>query len=290
MVFEPVPVERPALQFGHGVAPVAEHVSRLAELLQRRGGRRAARLERVGLAAHRPPRYGAPLAGAVQPDARQEPVRKGCHVGEGEATFALRGRPPAEGQHPGQAAVALPVDRPEEQGRAVDRLDRGADEEFEPHRLCRDVGADHPGERGPVGDGEGRVPELERPRHQFVGVRGPFEEREVSPTVQLGIRDLRPGSRGPRRTKVGKRFLEARWIGHGTNRVRRGPTSNPMISRKPRAGTNRRPPGNGIPRTVRRRQSRPRSSRGGRRRRATSRLFDPLGPQDRAMIRSRRSH
>jgi len=63
----------------------------------------------------------------------------------------------------------------------------GADDERQAAVFRRSVRPHDAGERVAIGDGQRRVSEFSRARHQFVRVRRPFQEGEVGFAMQFGV-------------------------------------------------------------------------------------------------------
>ena len=112
-------------------------------------------------------------------------------IGEGEAAFALGRLAAASGQEPTEPAITMAVHRPEQDRAGIDHRDFGSDDQLEAGLPGRDVGADRAGQTVPIGDGHPGIAELGGLGDQLVGMRRPFQEREVRLAVKLDITDRR---------------------------------------------------------------------------------------------------
>ena len=155
-----------------------------------------ASVQQVGAGQLAPALVRAPLAQRQQ--ARQAGVSRA--VGGQRQPFggAIGQHQPRAGDQPGQWAGRHRQGRMRAEILAARRVqprlrpDRQAAFGLCPRQfLQRGMGAHDTGQRIAVGDGDGRQPQFGRPRHQFLGVRGPGQEGEVR-----GDAKFRIGGRG----------------------------------------------------------------------------------------------
>ena len=101
----------------------------------------------------------------------------------------LRLRPPhvAASEQPAEIGVARVVGRPEHERSRVDGFEIHADDQLQTHVFGRGMRPHDAGERALVGDRERFVTERMRPPHQFLGMRCPFEKREIARAAQFRI-------------------------------------------------------------------------------------------------------
>ena len=104
-----------------------------------------------------------------------------------KAASALGRAPASRRQQPGEPGIARPVGGVDEQAAAPVQVQTGADGQAEAGLLRGDMHADGAGERVPVRDRDAGMAECGRRPHQFLGMRGTFEETEVRRDLQFGV-------------------------------------------------------------------------------------------------------
>ena len=114
-----------------------------------------------------------------------------------EPARSLWGAPASPGDQAGQAAVAFPGGGQTEQGRAVLEVEAGTGDEAQLRPAGGVVGAHHPRQGVAVGEGQGGVSQSMRPLHQFFGMGGAAQEREVAGNLEFRVA-VRPDRTPPR--------------------------------------------------------------------------------------------
>ena len=127
-----------------------------------------------------------------------------------EHAFALGRASASRGDEAGERAVAVPGGGEAEQAGAVLQVEPGARDEVEAGALGGLVGADDPGQRVAVGQGEGAVAEFGRAFDHLLGVRGAPQEGKVAGDLEFGVGGGGPGAGG----RAG-RACRASFRGHG---------------------------------------------------------------------------
>lgn len=144
-----------------------------------------------------------------------EALREVCDVGHVDAALALeRSKAPA-GDEPRQPAVGWAVGGKQDEGRAVEGRDFGADDQLEgPVGVCGvvfpggDVGPDGAGERVAIGDGEGFVAQGGGLVDELFRMRRSAQEGEVGQAIELGVANGGGGAgSGKRGSGSGERGL-----------------------------------------------------------------------------------
>ena len=111
----------------------------------------------------------------------------GGDVVEIKRALAFLGAALAQGEQPAEPAVSRAVRWIDEQARRVLKVEPRADDEFDPHLLGGEMGADCAGKAVAVGDGDGVEPERARRRHQLLGMGAAAEEGEIGGDLDLGV-------------------------------------------------------------------------------------------------------
>ena len=97
-----------------------------------------------------------------------------------------------------QVCIARAVDGQEHDGLGVERMNLGADEQFQPHGLGRRMSPHHAGQALAIRYGQRGIAQFGGPGHEFIRMRRPGKERIVRLRMQLGITHPRracpPGS------------------------------------------------------------------------------------------------
>ena len=93
-----------------------------------------------------------------------------------------------DGQQPAKPSVGGAIARIDDQRRSVVEHQPAADQQAQPHRLGRGVGADHAGQAVAVGDPDGDEAKRLGLLDQFGRMRAAFEEAEIGAGVELGVR------------------------------------------------------------------------------------------------------
>ena len=104
-----------------------------------------------------------------------------------EPTLSLGSAPASPGDQAGQAAVALPGDGQAEQGRPVLEVEAGAGDEAQLRLAGGVVGAHDPRQGVAVGESQSAVAQGMRPLHQFLGLGGAAQEREVAGDLEFRV-------------------------------------------------------------------------------------------------------
>ena len=115
----------------------------------------------------------------------------GGNIGEEQQALALGGAALAKRDEAAQTAVGSAITRKAQQTWRVLKIEPCADDEAEPRVLRRHVGADHTGERIAIGNRNRGEAQRLGFRHQFIGVRGAAQEREVTRHLQFGVANSR---------------------------------------------------------------------------------------------------
>ena len=108
-------------------------------------------------------------------------------VGPAEAIISLVRGAPAGGDQPAEVGVTAPAGGQQHQPQAVRQGELAADNQAQPRRLGRHMGAHRPGHRAVVRHRQGAVTQLRRPGDQLLGVGGAAQEAEIGQTVQFGV-------------------------------------------------------------------------------------------------------
>ena len=108
-------------------------------------------------------------------------------VVEAKPALAFGGAAAAEGDQPRQAAVGSAIGGPKHDRRGVVGRDFGAHDQFQALVLGGPVRPNHAGQAVAIGDRQRPIPQFGRAADELVGMRRPFEEREVRFAVELGV-------------------------------------------------------------------------------------------------------